>query len=370
MSNIKVYTNLYILITIIIYSSISYTSKAQRRNEYVNNSIPAMYVLGDSLVDVGNNNYLRLSLDKADFSHNGIDFPTGPTGRFSNGKNTADFIAEKLGLPSPPAYLSLSDPNINKTILTGVSFASGGAGILNGTYSTLRQAISLSKQVDYYTNVYKILIQELGSDATQQHLSKSLFIIVIRSNDLKRYFYDSGISKTITPQAYVDSMISSINEILKQLYGLSARKFILAGVPVVGCTPKERIQNEKLTCHEELNFWVIKYNNGLKSSLEMFKSEFNDTNYSYFDTYSALADFIQNPDKYGFTEAQSACCGLGKLRANVACLPISEYCPNRDDHVFWDLYHPTQKTVSMFIDMFYNASQYVTSTNISQLVSL
>lgn len=73
----------------------------------------------------------------------------------------------------------------------------------------------------------------------------------------------------------------------------------MAGVPVVGCTPKERIQNETLACHEELNFWVMKYNNDLKSSLEMFKSEFSDTNYSYFDTYNALSDFIQNPDKYG-----------------------------------------------------------------------
>lgn len=85
------YMNPYILVIIIIYSSISYTSEAQRNNE---SSIPAMYVLGDSLVDVGNNNYLRLSVDKADFSHNGIDFPTGPTGRFSNGKNTADFIGK------------------------------------------------------------------------------------------------------------------------------------------------------------------------------------------------------------------------------------------------------------------------------------
>lgn len=93
MNNKKVYTNLFILIIIVIFSSISYTSsEAQRTNQNINNSTPAIYVLGDSLVDVGNNNYLHLSLDKADFPHNGIDFPTGSTGRFSNGKNTADFI--------------------------------------------------------------------------------------------------------------------------------------------------------------------------------------------------------------------------------------------------------------------------------------
>ncbi|KAJ0751333.1 putative triacylglycerol lipase [Helianthus annuus] len=56
-------------------------------------SVPGLYVFGDSLVDVGNNNYLAISLAKADFPHNGVDFPTGKaTGRFSNGKNAADFL--------------------------------------------------------------------------------------------------------------------------------------------------------------------------------------------------------------------------------------------------------------------------------------
>ena len=57
-------------------------------------SVPGIYILGDSLVDVGNNNYLS-SILKADFPHNGVDFPTGQaTGRFSNGKNAADFIGK------------------------------------------------------------------------------------------------------------------------------------------------------------------------------------------------------------------------------------------------------------------------------------
>nr|GEX91435.1 hypothetical protein [Tanacetum cinerariifolium] len=55
---------------------------------------PRIYTFGDSLVDVGNNNRLPLSLAKASFPHNGIDFSTGKAiGRFSNGKNVADFAA-------------------------------------------------------------------------------------------------------------------------------------------------------------------------------------------------------------------------------------------------------------------------------------
>lgn len=92
MKNNIVYVNLYISVIIKIFSSISYTCEAQYNIKNSSGSILAMYVLGDSLLDVGNNNYLHFSLVKADFPHNGVDFPAGPTGRFSNGKNTADFI--------------------------------------------------------------------------------------------------------------------------------------------------------------------------------------------------------------------------------------------------------------------------------------
>lgn len=56
-------------------------------------SIPGVYVFGDSLADAGNNNYLPISLRKAIYPPNGIDFPYHiPTGRFCNGKNAADVI--------------------------------------------------------------------------------------------------------------------------------------------------------------------------------------------------------------------------------------------------------------------------------------
>ena len=57
--------------------------------------VPAIYVFGDSLVDVGNNNYLTLSLAKANYPPNGVDFPgRKATGRFCNGKNAADFLGK------------------------------------------------------------------------------------------------------------------------------------------------------------------------------------------------------------------------------------------------------------------------------------
>lgn len=57
-----------------------------------NNTIPAVIMFGDSIVDTGNNNN-RKTLAKSNFPPYGRDFMGGmPTGRFSNGKVPADLI--------------------------------------------------------------------------------------------------------------------------------------------------------------------------------------------------------------------------------------------------------------------------------------
>ena len=53
--------------------------------------VPALIIMGDSVVDAGNNN-LRLTLVKANFPPYGRDFLAHTaTGRFSNGKLAIDF---------------------------------------------------------------------------------------------------------------------------------------------------------------------------------------------------------------------------------------------------------------------------------------
>lgn len=53
--------------------------------------VPCYFIFGDSLVDNGNNND-RSTVAKANYPPYGIDYPGGQTGRFSNGRNLADFI--------------------------------------------------------------------------------------------------------------------------------------------------------------------------------------------------------------------------------------------------------------------------------------
>ncbi|KAJ0604067.1 putative triacylglycerol lipase [Helianthus annuus] len=54
--------------------------------------VPALYVIGDSSVDCGTNNFLG-TLARADHLPYGRDFDTHrPTGRFSNGRVPVDFL--------------------------------------------------------------------------------------------------------------------------------------------------------------------------------------------------------------------------------------------------------------------------------------
>lgn len=57
-----------------------------------NETVPAVFVFGDSIVDPGNNNNVK-TIVKCNFPPYGRDFMGGkPTGRFCNGNVPSDFI--------------------------------------------------------------------------------------------------------------------------------------------------------------------------------------------------------------------------------------------------------------------------------------
>lgn len=57
-------------------------------------TLSANFVFGDSLVEVGNNNYIA-SLSKANYIPNGIDFGM-PTGRYTNGRTIVDILGKSF----------------------------------------------------------------------------------------------------------------------------------------------------------------------------------------------------------------------------------------------------------------------------------
>lgn len=62
------------------------------------------FVFGDSLTEVGNNNYMQYSLAKSNYPWYGIDYAGGQaTGRFTNGRTIGDIICSQI---TPHPYCS------------------------------------------------------------------------------------------------------------------------------------------------------------------------------------------------------------------------------------------------------------------------
>uniref|UniRef100_A0A6N2KCZ9 SGNH hydrolase-type esterase domain-containing protein n=1 Tax=Salix viminalis TaxID=40686 RepID=A0A6N2KCZ9_SALVM len=143
--------------------------------------IRGMFVFGSSLVDNGNNNFLKNSIAKADFLPYGIDFPSGPSGRFTNGKNVIDLLCDQLKLPLVPAF---SHPSTQgRKIIHGVNYASGASGILDDTGSRAGNAISLNQQLRNFEEVTLPDLEAQMGFRRRELLPEFLFVVGTGGND-------------------------------------------------------------------------------------------------------------------------------------------------------------------------------------------
>ncbi|RVX12340.1 GDSL esterase/lipase [Vitis vinifera] len=259
--------------------------------------LPALFILGDSTADVGTNTLLPQSVVRADLPFNGIDFPhSRPTGRFSNGFNTADFLAKHIGYRrSPPPFLSIlsHSSSLSKKFLRGVNFASGGSGILDTTGQTLG-IITLGAQIQQFATV---------------HSNLTAAIDFVRSWG-------------------------------KEVWNLS--------VPPIGCCPSLRTLDPSYGCLEEMNEYATFFYTTIQALMQRLSSEYQGMKYSLGNAYDMAMYVVNNPVAFisskfsDFTDVKSACCGGGKLNAQSPCVPTAALCSDRDKYLFWDLFHPTK----------------------------
>eukprot|EP01018_Ginkgo_biloba_P038529 Gb_24613 [translate_table: standard] len=206
--------------------------------------VPAMFVFADSLSDNGNNNHIP-SLARANFPPYGIDFPSGVTGRFCNGRILVDILANLLGLPFIPPYLDSSTHGRN--VVRGVNYASAAGGILDESGKNYVARISFNQQIANFQNTLQVLNELAESrEILSQYLSKSICVIAFGSNDyLNNYLMPNlySSSREYSPRAYAVLLLSEYSKQLTALYNLGARKFVIPSSPlqVLGVVPLARI---------------------------------------------------------------------------------------------------------------------------------
>ncbi|KAG0534747.1 hypothetical protein BDA96_04G306200 [Sorghum bicolor] len=334
--------------------------------------VPAIYVFGDSTADVGNNNYLPGGgVPRANFPHNGVDFPTSrPTGRFSNGYNGVDFLAVNMGFKrSPPPFLAVANKT-NKQVfrgLLGVNFASAGSGILDTTGSSI---IPLSKQVEQFAAVQRNISSRVGTGAAGTLLSRSLFLVSTGGNDLFAFFS----RKNSTPsdadkRRFVANLVALYQNHVKALYVLGARKFAVIDVPPIGCCPYPRSLHPLGACIDVLNELARGFNRGVKDAMSGLSLSFQGLRYSVGSSHAVVQSIMKHPQRLGFKDVTTACCGSGRFNGESGCTPNATLCDNRHQYLFWDLLHPTHATSKIAAAAIYNGSlHFAAPINFRQLV--
>ncbi|CAE5989422.1 unnamed protein product [Arabidopsis arenosa] len=295
---------------------------------------PCFFVFGDSMSDNGNNNNLK-SEAKVNFSPYGIDFPQGPTGRFSNGRTIPDIIAELSGFKDfIPPFAGASPGQAH----TGMNYASGGSGLREETSEHLGDRISIRKQLQNH----KTAITKANVPA--ERLQQCLYTINIGSNDyINNYFMSKpyNTKRRYTPKQYAYSLIIIYRSHLKNLYRLGARKVAVFGLSQIGCTPKiMKSHSDGKICSREVNEAVKIFNKNLDDLVMDFNKKVRGAKFTFVDLFSGgdpLAfKFL------GFKVGDKSCCTVNP--GEELCVPNQPVCENRTEYVFWDDLHSSEAT--------------------------
>ncbi|KAF4376763.1 hypothetical protein F8388_025634 [Cannabis sativa] len=197
------------IMTILVILVILVKNSTQQR-------VPAVFLFGDSTMDVGNNNNLP-TLVKSNFLPYGRDFNHTPTGRFSNGKLAIDFLVKDQLLfeTYQVAYLS-NEAKIGSNILSGANFASAGSGY-SDTTANLYFAVSLSKQLEYFEEYQARIVGMVGEANASSILSNSIYVISSGTSDFVQNYYISPVLQLTYPN-------------IQQFFNVLLTKFIFDGI--------------------------------------------------------------------------------------------------------------------------------------------
>ncbi|KAH7692323.1 GDSL lipase/esterase protein [Dioscorea alata] len=342
--------------TVILVSDSTASDHHHHHQENGNGTVPssftAVIIFGDSIMDTGNNNFLP-TISKCNFPPYGKDFPGHrPTGRFSNGKVPSDLIASRLGIKEfVPAYLS---PELeSKDLITGVCFASGASGY-DPLTSQLNSVLSMDHQLELFQD-YKFKLQEnVGKIRANTIIEKSLYVISSGSNDVANTYFTGLFRRThYSFSDYAVFLVQSASSFIQDLHQLGARSIAILSLPPLGCLPSQRTLAGGLLrdCVGLYNQAAQEYNTLLIKEIQSLSNKFSGSKIIYVDIYNKLLDIIQRPKHYGLEVSTNGCCGTGTLELGILCKLSGKTCIDDTKYVFWDTFHPTQRTYEILVDL-------------------
>ncbi|XP_074374394.1 GDSL esterase/lipase At2g23540-like [Apium graveolens] len=164
------------------------------------------------------------------------------------------------------------------------------------------------------------------------------------------------------------NLIEEFANQIEELYKLGAKKFSVLSVGAIGCVPIMRALNHNGDCVDQVNQLSRSFYAVISSLLQQFSSQFPGFTYSLGNLYGVTMDTILNFVVEGLKDIRTPCCG----DANTTCALGVTLCNNRNEYLFWDMYHPTQVATDRAakILLFSEAAEFVQPVNISRLAAM
>ncbi|KAM3303310.1 GDSL esterase/lipase 7-like [Capsicum chacoense] len=299
-------------------------------------SVTSMYILGDSSVDCGDNTpfYPVLHQNLSLHPCNGSDHTLVP-----------QLLAKKMGLQYVKPFYSQNGSM--EDLLNGVNFGAAQATIM---YPRSRSYQTLNQQLRQAFETIQLLQLQLGQDTAKSLIESTLFYLSFGKDDLINYLVDdeSATSPGYNGLNFTHILVDQMINVIENLYDANVRKIVCMGILPLGCSPSvmsiryNSTIGDKLGCENDVNLLVLEYNTRLEQRIVDLNLKMRGAQVIFCDTYRAMMEFIFHPQAYGFEDAKNACCGEGEYGGTKGCLSPDMACPRASNHVWWDLYNPTE----------------------------
>lgn len=329
--------------------------------------VQQVFAFGDQTLDVGQTRWYVGAAWRADVPPYGKTLGGEPTGRFTDGNLTLDFITDYLGYrPLLPANRK---PLVSKR---GTSFATYGAGTSFGVNKG--KTLSLERQI----SAFKVYAEKRKNNPNVK-LDQALILLSVGQNDMIEAIASKG-------DAFAQKQITATTNLMaraaEDLFKISkSHKIVVFSIPPLGCLPAIRYA-KKLSggakCYEPANVLAQGVNTALRIKLDRVRKQYGVKHLVQLNLYYAYTYKIFG--RGFFKDKVTPCCeGITPLGRRFSCGRTvmeggkrynSTACAKPHEHVWWDWYNPTN-AVNMRLaeEVWGGTQQYIFPQNLKSFAS-
>lgn len=288
-----------------------------------------LYVFGDSLSDNGN---LYAWTDNPNPVTGGIPIPVPAyyaAGRFQNGPSYAELLWEQLGLAG----------DLTPSLLGGTNYAVGGARSRYHNFDldavglppagpAAFEAFGLVAQFGQYRSVH-------GMTADPD----ALYVVWGGSNDIQDVLALAGAGNVSGAQSRLVQAVGDVASVVAGLAADGARQILVPTVPDLGLVPAVRAAGAQAAG----SFFSQAFNDALDQALAGLAAD-PGLDIVRYDVFDLLREIAANPGAFGLANVGDPC--LQNFYVAAALVPSQPVttCGAPDEHLFWDIVHPSART--------------------------